>query len=109
MSLLFVGIKDSVIALDAATGAIVWHTPLKGSDYVSVLWDGTALYASNRGEVFCLDPASGAIKWYNELRGYGRGMVSLASMALPGSSTTETDYLAKRKRDEEEAAAAAAG
>lgn len=108
MSLLFVGIKDSVIALDSATGAIVWNTPLKGSDYVSVLWDGTALYATNRGELWCLDPASGAIKWHNELTGYGRGLVSLASMALATSSTTDTDWLAKRKRDQEAAATAAA-
>jgi len=109
MSLLFVGIKASVIALDSATGEPVWETPLSGSDYVSVLWDGVALYATNRGEVWCLDPASGAVKWHNALKGYGRGMVSLASTAQPTSSTSDVDIRAmKRKRDQDAAAAAAA-
>ena len=109
MSLLFVGIKDSVIALDAATGETVWATPLGGSDYVAVLWDGTSLYATNRGEVWCLDPMTGAVKWHNQLKGYGRGMISLASTVMPTNSTSETDFrLMKRKRDQDAAAAAAA-
>ena len=110
MSALFVGIKDSVVALDPATGEAVWSVGLGGSDHVSVLWDGTALYATNRGEVWCLDPSTGAVKWRNELKGYGRGMVSLASTAQPTSSTSDTDFrLMKRKRDQDAAAAAAAG
>ncbi len=38
--LLFVGIKDVVIALRPDDGAEVWRAKLKGGDFVTILWDG---------------------------------------------------------------------
>lgn len=85
-TLLFVGIKGSLVALDAATGEEAWRRELVGADFVSVLFDGTAVYATSRGEVWCFDPTTGRFRWHNELKGLGRNLVSLASSALPGTS-----------------------
>ena len=104
----YVGIKSSVIALDDRTGAEVWRTQLRGSDFVSVLWDGAALIAANSGEVWRLDPQTGAVLWHNELKGFGRGMVSLASTRMPTTSTDMDAASAKRRRDQQAAASTAA-
>jgi hypothetical protein len=101
-SLLFIGIKGTVLALDRATGQQVWITKLKGSDFVNVVQEDGDLYATNKGEIFCLDPATGQIRWRNPLKGYGWGLVSIAS-AGSGQS-----LLIRAKQAEDEAAAAAA-
>ena len=108
--LVFVGIKSSVIALDERTGAEVWRTELRSSDYVSVLWDGESLYAANSGEVWRIDPETGEQLWHNELKGMGRGLVSLATSRRPNMSA-HTDLDAEKRRRDAQAAAshAAAG
>jgi outer membrane protein assembly factor BamB len=82
-TVLFVGIKSSVVAVDIQTGDELWRTKLKGYDFVTVLWDGQHLVAANAGEVFALDPKSGTILWNNKFKGLGMGTVSLASTRLP--------------------------
>ena len=104
-TLVYVGIKRSVVALDDRTGTEVWRAELSGSDYVTVLWDGEALIAANNGEVFRLDPATGATMWHNKLKGLGRGLVNLASSRYP---VRGGDAAMAKKRREQEAAAAAA-
>jgi outer membrane protein assembly factor BamB len=111
--LIYVGVKNAVVALDERTGSEVWRRELKGSDFVTVMWDGEALIAANRGEVFRLDPRSGAVSWHNELKGLGRGLISLAS-SRGGQGTSGADVaMAKHKKTQEAAAhagaAAAAG
>ena len=103
--LIFVGIKDAVIALDDRTGAEVWRAELRASDFVTVLWDGEALLAANAGEVWRLDPANGRPLWHNQLKGLGRGLASLASSRHP-STTSDTDLAAEKRRREAAAAAA---
>ena len=104
--LLYVGIKSSVVALNDKTGEEVWRAKLRGSDYVTVMWDGEALVAANSGEVWRLDPASGAIIWHNELKGMGRGLVSIASGRRPTDVSDNDAAAAKRRRDEQAATAA---
>lgn len=107
--LIYVGIKNVVVALDDRSGDEVWRTPLRGSDFVTVLWDGEALLAANSGEVWRLDPESGEEIWHNKLTGLGRGVVSLASSRLPAQPASTTDAMvAKRRRDQQAAAAGAA-
>ena len=72
--LVFVGIKGSVTALDERTGERVWQSYLRTEDYVSVLWDGQSLFASNSGEVWRIDPKNGNEIWHNQLKGLGRGL-----------------------------------
>ncbi len=102
--LVYVGIKDAVVALDDRTGAEVWRKTLRSSDYVTVLWDGVALIAANVGEVWRLDAVTGDVIWHNELKGMGRGIVSLASSRYPNAAATE-DSAVERRRQEAAAAA----
>lgn len=102
--LVFIGIRNAVIALDDRTGAEVWRAELRKSDYVTVLWDGEALMAASGGEVWRLDPERGTVVWHSELKGMGRGLVSLATSRRP--STTADTGLAAQKRQRDAAAAA---
>jgi outer membrane protein assembly factor BamB len=44
----FLGTKGAVVALDQRTGDEVWRAYLKSTEFVTVLWDGEALFASTR-------------------------------------------------------------
>jgi len=105
--LLFVGIKNVVVALNPGDGTEVWRAQLKGGDFVTVLWDGENLFAANNGEVFRLDPASGAIVWTNPMKGLRTGVVSLATLLPDKVSHSAYETIAAQKR--REAAAAAGG
>ncbi len=104
-SLIYVGIKGCVVALDRATGTQVWLASLRGSEFVNVFLGDTDLYAATKGELFCLDPATGHIRWRNPLRGLGWGLVSIAA---PCIQFNQTPMFEQRKREQEAAAAAAA-
>jgi outer membrane protein assembly factor BamB len=103
--LVYIGIKGAVLALDRVSGEEVWHTPLKGSDFVNVILDGGELLATTRGEVFCLDTATGTIRWNNPLRGWGWG---LATIAIPGTSSSPAAMAEYRRRQQEAQSSAAA-
>jgi len=106
--LLFVGIKDVVVALRPADGVEVWRTKLKSSNFVTLLWDGDKLFAANNGEVFRLDPVSGTIIWGNPMKGLRQGVVSLATLRPGTPSNSPYETIAEQKRREAAAAAAAA-
>jgi outer membrane protein assembly factor BamB len=96
---IFVGLKGSVVAIDRTSGATVWESHLKGSDFVNVTVDHGELYAATRGRLYRLDTTTGAVLWENELPGYGLGIVSIAG-APSAAAAAE-----KKRRDD----AAAAG
>jgi outer membrane protein assembly factor BamB len=103
---IYLGIKGSVIALDASTGRALWTTHLKGSDFVNVVLDGDNLYAATYGEIFCLDPQTGDGRWHNPLKGFGLGLVSIATESIaPGALLT---VLAEKQRQEAAARKASA-
>src|SRR5688572_2990487 len=81
-SLLYLGIKGTVLALDRASGMEQWRTPLAGSDFVNVVLDGDSVYATTKGEIFCLDPLSGQIRWNNPLKGMGWGLITIAGSSI---------------------------
>jgi len=99
-SLVYLGIKGTVVALDRRTGMEIWRTPLKGSQFVNVTLATDAVLATTRGEIFCLDPVTGSIRWSNPLKGMGWGLITLA-----GSSIVP---LAEQFAQDSRAAAAAA-
>jgi outer membrane protein assembly factor BamB len=98
----FVGIKGSVIALNKASGDLVWTADLKGGDFVNVIIDGDDVFATTRGEIFCLNPATGVIRWTNRLKGYGLG---LATICGSGTTSAPPIVLMAEKRRQDEAAA----
>lgn len=82
-AVLYVGIKRSVLALDAATGLVRWSTELPGSTFstgfVTLHVDGAHVFAATAGELTCLDAATGVVRWHNALEGYGLGFATLAT------------------------------
>jgi outer membrane protein assembly factor BamB len=76
--LVYLGIRGSVLALDKNSGARIWETKLKGSQFVTLLVDGQRIFAGAQGEIFCLDAATGKTLWHDGLSGYGFGLMSLA-------------------------------
>ncbi len=107
-AMVFIGIKNSVIALDEKTGAEVWRVELKSMSFVYVIWDGQSVYATNAGEIWRIDPERGSVIWRNELKGLGRGFASLASSRAPGAQPG-LDLVAEMARQAAAAAAAASG
>ena len=104
---IYLGIKGSVLAVDAASGLSRWSAHLKGSDFVNVVLDGDHLFASTHGEMFCLDPMTGQVRWHNPLKGYGWGLVSIAGEGInvgPFSALAQE----KRRRDQQAAASSSA-
>jgi len=104
--LVFIGIKGSVVALNRATGAQVWATHLKGSDFVNVIPQNEAVLAACHGEIFCLEPSTGEARWHNPLKGFGTGLATIATLDNPGNGNASV-FAKKRRRDEQAAAAAA--
>ena len=103
-SRVYVGIKGSVVALDATTGSQVWATHLLGSEAVIVVVQGERLYATTNGEIFCLNAINGEGVWHNKLKGFGRGIaaIGVSDESIPPVAAA---LLAERQR---QAAAAAA-
>lgn len=106
-SLVYLGIKGHVIALNRLTGDEVWKTELKGSSFVQVFRDEEYLYAAARGEIFCLAPDSGQVLWHNPLKGLGWDLASLASDA-PLGHASDISLMATSVQRQRQAAAAAA-
>jgi len=107
-NLVFIGIRDTVVALDDRTGDELWRTELRGGDFVTVCFDGESLFAANSGEISRLDPRTGAVVWHNKLKGLGRGLVSIATTRTAQPQAGLDSAVAKKKKDAEAAAAAAA-
>lgn len=79
--LLFIGLAPRVIALDPASGEVVWATelPTAGGIVATIRVEGDRIYAGAAGEVTCLDAADGAIVWHNQLKGFGMHPVIFAA------------------------------
>jgi outer membrane protein assembly factor BamB len=103
---IYLGVKGSVVAMNSATGEIVWSTSLKAAEFVNVILDGNDLFATTRGEIFCLDPQGGGIRWHNPLKGYGLGLITIAGEGIGQNTPAVTAE--KRRRDQEQAAAGSA-
>jgi outer membrane protein assembly factor BamB len=76
-SVIFAGIRGTVVALETSGGTELWRTKLSGSNFVNVVVDGDVVYASTHGELFCLSAASGTLRWKNQLKGLGMGLVTI--------------------------------
>lgn len=102
---LFVGIKNSVVALHKKSGEIAWTTKLpRNGMVVTVLHEDAFVYASSGGEVACLNAATGEMVWHQPLKGMGTSYTTLAlGSASPNAAAASSNAAAAA------AAAAAAG
>ncbi len=99
MDPLYVGIKGRVIALDSATGEIIWESSLTGGQMVTMLIEQKRIFASTKGEVFCLDRATGALLWRNKLPGLGLDLASLATVESNNSIGLQQQAYKKKQDD----------
>jgi outer membrane protein assembly factor BamB len=93
--LVFLGIRGSVVAMDRTSGSRTWETKLKGSDFVTLLVDGSRVLAGTQGEVYCLDAGTGEILWQDGLKGYGYGLMSIATAS---GTSAPTELAAEHQR-----------
>lgn len=108
-SIVYIGLKAHVVAIEKATGAKLWSTKLKsglssGSSFVTLLVDGPRIYAHTHGELSCLDASTGQLLWTNELDGLG---YDLASIVIEGASSPSPESVAFRKQAQARAASGA--
>ena len=105
--ILLLGMKKRVTAIQRNTGAVIWETKLQGGqgDFVTLLCDGSRVYAASGGHLHCLDLRSGQMLWTNPLPGYGFG---LASLCLPDGASAPTPATLAAIRAQQQAAATAA-
>ena len=90
-SLLYIGIKSFVVALDRTSGAEVWRTQLpakyrNSAMLLSVLHDGEGLFATLAGELFALNPKTGELLWHEPFKGLGTGFITMTSELGTGAS-----------------------
>src|SRR5512137_643718 len=86
-TLVYVGIRGCVVALDRESGELVWSAELhRGSSFVPIVVDGSRVFAASGGEVTCLDAATGALLWHNPLKGFGMGYAMLAGASNAGTA-----------------------
>jgi outer membrane protein assembly factor BamB len=104
--MVFVGIRGSVVALDKNSGARLWETKLKGSNFVMLLVAGGRVFAGAQGEIFCLDAGTGKLLWHDALKGYGLGLLSIAT--ANGSSDASVAAAEFCRQQEADSSAAAA-
>ena len=92
----FAGLGGHVVAIDAASGAEIWRSKLKGADVVTLCVVANRVLAGTKGEVFCLDPATGTILWHNRLKGLGTGIVAFSSSGAEVVAAVEAKAQAAR-------------
>jgi hypothetical protein len=96
--LLYVGIKGRVLALNRASGEIVWEGRMTGGQMVTLLVDGDQVFATASGEVFAFNAITGEMLWHNSLPGMGLNLASLATTAGSSSALLQQARL-KQQQD----------
>ena len=91
--LVHLGARNTVLALDLATGEEVWRVKLKSGSFTHVVRVGERVLAANQGEVWCLDARTGNELWHNPLKGLGLGLVSLAGPAGEAASGEQGTFV----------------
>jgi outer membrane protein assembly factor BamB len=87
---LVIGSNGAVAAIDPASGNILWKTVLKTGNIISatsrsdisVVVQGSVIFAGGSGHLFCLDLDTGRVLWHNPLKGFGYNDVSMAMAGI---------------------------
>ena len=79
-SLLIVGLRGHVYALDRATGQMRWHNPLPGGGIREVtlaIGFGVVVASAYGGIIYCLDYLTGQLRWQHDTQHAGRATILL--------------------------------
>ena len=97
MSILYIGIKHHVVAIEKNTGREIWRTKLEvgwpSTEFTTLASEEDRVYACANGRVFALDAFTGNILWKNELSGLG---LDIACLCLKNTYSSETAIIGKR-------------
>lgn len=86
---LYIGIKNNVLAIRTDTGEQIWRTDLKGGAGMTLITlqvDGDVVYAGAAGEIYCLDRSSGNILWHNPLKGLGQSLITFGATSTAAAA-----------------------
>jgi PQQ-like domain len=78
--ILLLGLKSRVTAISKTNGQQMWSTEIPvrlGGEFVTLLCDGSKVFAYSSGRLHCLELATGSILWSNKLPGLGYGLATL--------------------------------
>ena len=106
-SILYIGIKNHVVAIRKSDGSELWRTRLRGSGVTSVCAEDNSVFASCRGRLYRLDAATGNIVWMNGLSGLGYGVGVMGTQNQSAAVTLH--IMAQQAMVQAAAASAAAG
>ena len=82
----FLGLRSTVVCIDAKTGATVWKKEVGtgfGEGFVSLALAEKVVFAHTRGKLYCLDRATGSLEWLNPLEGLGFGTAFICCDSSP--------------------------
>ncbi len=103
-NVLLIGLKRTVAAISKLDGKVLWEAKLPGSmggeDFVTLISDGTLVFAHTEGKLHCLDLANGRLLWSNGLTGYGYGIASLcfpSGASAPDAAAVQNIVLQRRR------------
>jgi outer membrane protein assembly factor BamB len=98
--LIFLGFNSRVVALDRATGNILWNwkCPQGTSEYVALLLDGDQLVVSVQGYTYCLNPLTGEEIWRNPLKGFGVGVPTMVSINASSSGGAAAEEIRRQQQ-----------
>ncbi len=102
---LLLGMKKRVAMIEKATGRVLWEAKLgggAGNDFVTIVCDGSRVFAASSGHLHCLDFQSGQLLWSNGLSGFGYG---IATLCVPGGETAPSPSALASIRAQQDAAA----
>ena len=97
--LLIIGCNGFVSAIHTGSGQELWRTKLRegilggsrGAD-VSVLIDGSKVFAGCYGRIYALEVSNGNVLWSNDLKGMGFNEVALAKQGNNTQFITRVEH-----------------
>lgn len=101
-TLVFIGAKKWLSAVDSVTGRFVWKTEIPGSwfgptGFMTVTADPFGVYACRGGRVTCVDPMSGSILWSVKAPHAGASLPVAATMLTGLGGASQQVQLAAAK------------
>ena len=99
-TLLYIGCKRMITALDASSGSVVWEHKLPGvfGTYLTLMVQGGVLYASRQGVVYAIDALTGEPLWQSAVAG-GKNVPMMMATSSGASADMQQQLAHKQQFD----------
>ncbi len=110
-TLIYVGAKRNITALDAASGEVVWELKLPGAfgTYLTLMVEDGVLYAARQGVMYAINALSGEPLWQSEIKGAKNTPMMIATSRGGSTSVQQQQQFHKKQFDTAVAQGAAGG